>query len=341
MKTDAVGTGGWRPALRSDLPAIELFLRVHEVEAAGLISRLLNGDKLELPLSPRSSVYIYVPQDAGEGAEPPEGAGSGCTADLPWRMEPRQLVRALLYCGANGLVYPLFADADSCDDSQLVRLVLSRHFDCASAVGPARDVQRFESLFRIKGLVEVHYRLMRKYAPIVKELINGFEPGRTGVQSLPGPDGCRFADSTGTQILVRRASIEDFDGLFPLQEAYEREEVLTPIHHFEAAASKAAFARSFQDELIMAAIREGSFAGKAATNARAFTCDQIGGVFVRPELRRRGIGRLLMLSLIDQLAAGSKGAVLFVKSRNSAARSLYSGLGFEEIEDYRADYYEP
>jgi len=194
-----------------------------------------------------------------------------------------------------------------------------------SAVGPARDVLRFESLFGLKGLVEVHYRLMRRLAPA---------------------DRCRFdrntdSDADGSPVLVRRAEAGDLEGLLPLQEAYEKEEVLTPIHRFDAGASRAGLAHSLRHELVVAALRDGEFAGKAATNARSFTYDQIGGVFVRPELRRKGIGGMLMRSLLDLLASQNKGAVLFVKLKNSAARALYSGLGFEEIEDYRADYYEP
>jgi predicted GNAT family acetyltransferase len=46
-----------------------------------------------------------------------------------------------------------------------------------------------------------------------------------------------------------------------------------------------------------------------------------------------------MEDLLARLAARDKGAVLFVKTRNEPARALYRGLGFEEIDDYRADYF--
>jgi predicted GNAT family acetyltransferase len=77
---------------------------------------------------------------------------------------------------------------------------------------------------------------------------------------------------------------------------------------------------------------------KAATNAHAFSLDQIGGVFVAPPYRRRGYGEAVVLELLGRLAGEGKGAALFVKKGNEAARGLYDGLGFEALGPFRADY---
>jgi len=287
--------GAWRRAAEEDLPALELFLRVHEASSAGLISRLLGPGRLGLPRSPRSSLWIH---------------------SLP---EGQPIVRGAVLCTSTGLAFPLFPEESAGDDECLAALIRGRRFEAASIVGPARDVERLERALFLRPLVAVEYRLMRRFIP-----------------ASPPPRGQGGGLAEG--LSIRAAGPGDLDALFPLQEAYEREEVLTPIHRFDASGSRAALARSLREETIVAASLDGRFVGKAGTNARAFTFDQIGGVFVAPPYRRRGIARLLMEDLLARLALRNKGAVLFVKSRNEPARALYRGLGFDEIGDYRADY---
>jgi hypothetical protein len=55
-----------------------------------------------------------------------------------------------------------------------------------------------------------------------------------GAPPLPGLAAPPYPGST-----IRRASPADLDALLPLQEAYEREEVLTSIHTFNQAACRA------------------------------------------------------------------------------------------------------
>jgi ribosomal protein S18 acetylase RimI-like enzyme len=296
----------WRRAVEEDLPALELFLRVHEAEAVGFASRLIDfGSSLEhgrlrLPRSLRSSLWVY---------SSPEG--------------PR-IVRGAVLCTSTGLAFPFFPEEGFESDPDLAALIAARRFEPASIVGPAREVERLESALSQLPLVAVDYRLMRRFIP------NSPPPPCAGPLSPP--------DASFSGLSIRAVDPSDLEALFPLQEAYEREEVLTPIHRFDASGSRAALARSLREETIVAASLDGRFVGKAGTNARAFAFDQIGGVFVAPPYRRRGIGKILMEHLLARLSSRNKGAVLFVKSRNAPALALYRGLGFEEIGDYRADY---
>lgn len=300
--------GSWRRAVEEDLPALELFLRVHEAEAVGFVSRLidlgagLGRGCLRLPRSPRSSLWIY-----------------SC-------LEGPRIVRGAVLCTSTGLAFPLFPEEGFESDAELAALIAARRFEAASIVGPGREVARLERALSKRPLVAVDYRLMRRFIPSLPAAPS------SGAGPLSPPD------SGVTGLSIRAVGQGDLDALFPLQEAYEREEVLTPIHRFDALGSRAALARSLREETIVAASIDGRFVGKAGTNARAFAFDQIGGVFVEPPYRRRGVGRLLMEDLLARLAARDKGAVLFVKSRNEPARALYLGLGFDEIGDYRADY---
>ncbi len=63
---------------------------------------------------------------------------------------------------------------------------------------------------------------------------------------------------------------------------------------------------------------------------------------VQPEWRRRGLGRWLLLSMLEEARAQAAPAltlaVLEVRPSNRAARELYRSLGFQEV-GYRRRYY--
>ena len=80
--------------------------------------------------------------------------------------------------------------------------------------------------------------------------------------------------------------------------------------------------------------------GKAGTNARGFRVDQIGGVYTLPARRGRGIAAALMAALLADILGQGRKPSLFVKPTNAAALALYRSLGFEDIGDFRADYFE-
>ena len=153
--------------------------------------------------------------------------------------------------------------------------------------------------------------------------------GRPGTRTRPSPD-----------LELRLATLDDLDALVPLQTAYEFEEVLTPIHSFNRAACRASLARALERHLVFVAEEGGVIVGKAATNARGISVDQVGGVYTLPQRRGRGVARALMEELLRAIEGSGRRAVLFVKPENAPARALYRGLGFEEIGDYRADYFE-
>ncbi|GHG84608.1 GNAT family N-acetyltransferase [Pseudodonghicola xiamenensis] len=74
--------------------------------------------------------------------------------------------------------------------------------------------------------------------------------------------------------------------------------------------------------------------GMAAVNARVKDIVQVGGVYVPPEARNRGVGRRAVQALLMQVAAdGASRAVLF--SNNDAASRAYEAIGFRRVGDYR------
>ena len=310
----------WRRAGREDLPVLEAYLRSREPEAAGFIGRLLRDGRLRLPNPLRGAVYVL--KEAGGEALCGALLASPTRAVFPLLDGARGSAEGRTEGSARGAAAVRPAGGASAvravSDLGLARLLLDRGYEPVSIVGLAAEVERLEAALGLLPLVPVSYRLMARPASPSAE-----------AASAPPYGACR----------TRLAGPADLDELYPLQEAYEKEEVLTLIHRFEPAATRAALARSLEERIVVAAEVGGFLVGKAGTNARAFGLDQVGGVYVAPPYRGRGIGRALMEDLLGRLASEGRGASLFVKTHNEPARGLYSSLGFEDLADFRADYF--
>ena len=87
---------------------------------------------------------------------------------------------------------------------------------------------------------------------------------------------------------LRRPTPADAGALLPLQHAYEKEEVLLDPALFNDALSMRSLLQSLREEVHVVLEREGRPLAKAATNARGFTVDQIGGVYTVPTDRGKG-----------------------------------------------------
>jgi len=140
-------------------------------------------------------------------------------------------------------------------------------------------------------------------------------------------------------LVIRKPQNSDLDSLAALQAAYEQEEVLPAKSQFNAAVSRLQTERIFKHEQVLVAELDGRVVGKINTNAVTFTRCQIGGVYVHPDFRGRGIARRMAGEFAASLVSGGRGISLFVKKSNTAARNVYLGIGFEIFGDYRIIYY--
>jgi ribosomal protein S18 acetylase RimI-like enzyme len=139
--------------------------------------------------------------------------------------------------------------------------------------------------------------------------------------------------------VLRTPNMTDIDAMAPLQAAYEMEEVLPKGSDFSPAASRINLANIIANGQVLAVEIDGRLIGKINVSAASFTRYQVGGVYVCPEFRGKGIARLMAYEFISSLICGGKGVTLFVKKTNSPARRLYSSLGFTVRNDYRITYY--
>lgn len=237
--------------------------------------------------------------------------------------------RSLLFFSANGVLYPVLdAPADAANRRALVKMLLLprriRSVQATAAETAAADAAIAASpLHLVPGAGpgtpdSVDYVLMNLGAPPRAEAL------------AAGPPGLR----------VCAAGIGDADALFPLQAAYELEEVVPAGGAFTPAACRLGLERALRSErAAVCAELDGTIIAKAGINARGFAYDQIGGVFVVPELRGAGIGTRLVAELCARMAAEGRRLSLFVKKRNAAARRAYEKIGFGEAGDYRITYY--
>jgi hypothetical protein len=303
----------WRRAVGADIPALSSFLMAEEESRVGFSGRLiregpLSGPSLRLPSPLRGAVWL---SDAGGNSGERLAAGNSFAGAI--------------LCHPSRLVFPILAGNHELEGDRSFALLCSS-FSPASIIGMTKDVLRYESALALTSRASIDYRLMTR-AQV------GPPPLDLSITAYPRSD-------TMPGLSIRRATVSDLDALTPLQEAYEREEVLTPIHEFNPAACRASLARAIERQLVFAAVEKGVIVGKAGTNARGFRVDQIGGVYTLPARRGRGIAAALMAALLADILRQGRKPSLFVKPTNAAALALYRGFGFEDIGDFRADYFE-
>jgi uncharacterized protein len=217
---------------------------------------------------------------------------------------------------SSGLLLPLLADGAS-PGPDLGRILRSAHPPVQSIMGTGRSAGAVEALMPTVPTARIEYFLMSV-----------------------SRDNARLAlplEDRG--LVVRLANESDAGALFPLQRAYELEEVVVDPRHFSDAQCMKLLRKTLKEELVFVAFKDGVPLAKAATNARGFAVDQIGGVFTVPEARGRGLGKMVVSALLRRVLREKEGACLFVKKKNRPAISLYERLGFAPITDYVISYY--
>lgn len=132
---------------------------------------------------------------------------------------------------------------------------------------------------------------------------------------------------------------EDTDLLMPLQEGYEKEEVMGPGEVFIRTRSRANLLKNLDTQLVWALFDGDRPVAKAGTNARGFLWDQIGGVYTEPRWRGQGCAQTLLAHICRDLQANARKIVLFVKEHNTAAMTVYLKTGFTKKGHFRITYF--
>jgi ribosomal protein S18 acetylase RimI-like enzyme len=176
-------------------------------------------------------------------------------------------------------------------------------------------------------------------AALAKLGYRGVEHRNYDLMTLDGPSERRSPGPNLRGLTLRRPDFTDLDAMYPIQAAYEKEEVLPKGVAFNPAACRFSLSSILVHEQSLIACIGDRIVGKINTNASSFSRLQIGGVYVLPEYRNRGIGRRMTADFAGDLITQGRGLTLFVKKDNLAARKIYRQVGFKTVGDYRISYY--
>jgi len=202
--------------------------------------------------------------------------------------------------------------------------------------GFLKSLMRVKNIHSVQGIkdevkfmeLEIEKAGIRPQDVIDYDLMSIYEKIDMSAQKA-GPSG----------LVLRVPQMADINEMAPLQAAYELEEVIPKGSVLNPAASRVNAENLIAGERILASELDGRLVGKINVNAVSFNRYQIGGVYVHPDYRGRGIARIMAGQFINSLINNGKGVTLFVKKINNAAIRLYSGLGFKKLNDYRISYY--
>jgi len=176
---------------------------------------------------------------------------------------------------ARGLFIPVLSEREQTLFSNLKKMSPSLY----SIMGTLPDVQAVAVYFPIHPEVTVDYFLMTLSRDDYRAPCPVYTPG----------------------LEIHEAALKDANRLFPLQAAYEIEEVIISPDHFHKKASFIMFKQALQRELVTVADMEGRAVAKAGTNAQGFNTVQIGGVYTVEEKRNKGIAFLAMSGLLERI----------------------------------------
>jgi predicted GNAT family acetyltransferase len=158
------------------------------------------------------------------------------------------------------------------------------------------------------------------------------------LMNLDAPPRHESLKAGPADLVLRSPQPGDDNYLFELQSLYEREEVLPKNAVFNPGACRLNLEHILTSEQILVAELDKQVVGKINTSAESFTRRQIGGVYVRPDCRGRGIAEKMTACFANRLIGAGKGITLFVKKHNIAALKVYRRIGFTVLDDYQISY---
>jgi GNAT superfamily N-acetyltransferase len=239
--------------------------------------------------------------------------------DKMWVLSTRsQTVSALLFQSGKTL-FPIFGSyADVTLPVYMRKILLSTPITAIQGV--LRDTLIMEKLLAPMGILS---RSRMDY-----DLMSIDSPGQIN-DCAPLPSGVFF----------KKPLLSEIETLLPLQSAYLDEEVRPAgAEPYSAKICRAQTEHLLRKEKMITACMGNKFIGKINTSAQSFSRCQIGGVFVAPAWRNRGIASAMCGHFCRALLRSGNPVTLFVRKTNPAALRVYEKVGFQKIADYSIVY---
>ena len=240
-------------------------------------------------------------------------------ADFSCLLDEGGNIDGILLRTASGILLHCFregADVAKVESRKEALTAFLRNATVRCVIGPGDDTRLIESALRAQPYQVVDYRLMR-------------------LETQPEPS----LATLGSEYTLRRALTSDTDDLLPLQEGYEREEVLPPGDLFDRNVFRSLLLITLKKQHINLIAVEGLPVAKAGTNARGFATDQIGGVYTDPHWRGKNLATALVVHTAIELMSKGRKVVLFVKPQNASACRVYEKIGFLPDSPFRISYF--
>jgi uncharacterized protein len=294
----------WFKAGKKDEQAIYSFLLPREYRAVTLSSRISKYGQLSLPGKKEASLWIL------DGSRPRDPAAEG---------DKESGIRALVLICTHGLVLPLFHETEGPSLSEIEAL-----FD---RIGEMR-----KKIYCILG--------RREEALLCESALGKELEGYRTFLLMTCKQSASLSDSPNKidAFRIQRVRESDAERFFPLERAYQLEEVVLSRDRYHDAAGRIHFKNQCKRQIIFASSHNGNGIAKAGTNAIGIRYCQVGGVFTRREFRKQGYAKQLMLILLHRIFARGQSVSLFVRYDNPAAVALYRSLGFIIRGEYRIAY---
>ncbi len=226
----------------------------------------------------------------------------------------RRVHEAVLY--SQGLVIPVFAEEGPHEIHDFQKLFFSK-----------RPQKKIDTVMGLRRDVEAMQRLLE---PSVRASLTYHTMVLTEPPKL---------NTACDRIECKRARPRDAGLLYPLQRAYELEEVLLNPRTFHPGACYRNLQKNLRNETVYYGLLDGKPVAKAGTNAQGFKFAQLGGVFTETSIRNRGVAERLLSVLLKEICSTMAGVSLFVKKENHAAIALYRKLGFRIRDEFKIAYY--
>jgi predicted GNAT family acetyltransferase len=138
---------------------------------------------------------------------------------------------------------------------------------------------------------------------------------------------------------IKKAKPGDLEILFPLEEGYQREEVLRDPHSLNTKFAKSVFLRQLKEQLVMMGKYQGKWVAKAGTNAQGFHFSQLGGIYTHRDYRGQGLALELVQRLGLELLNSGRRPSLFVNIENTSAQRLYQKAQYQDRGGFIIAYY--
>lgn len=275
-----------------------MLLEKKEHEALSFSSRFIN--KSRIPLADKKD-SIFINTDSKDN-----------------------IICAVMFTG-NGQLLPVIKEKIKCEEcsfNDLIKMLGSRIFILNSIMGEQNTVDEIYSslsaLAKSGRNTEYNY-----YTMLINSKKDYIQPDYKKAEKI---------------YTLRSPSLEDISELMPLQEMYEKEEVLPSEDLYNCDTACRYLKNTIKQQISVVCEYSGKIVSKANTNGSGINCTQIGGVFTIPEYRNRGISRLVTGKLTENILKEGKKPSLFVKQGNKPAVSVYIKLGFKITSGFKIIY---